>query len=249
MARYLLALALLSVLAGCPVTQPQETPVSARHLALAGGGGKYWLYVPSYYTAEHDWPVVITLHGTHAWDSAKAQIKEWKALAEEKGFIVAAPELKSPQGIIPVIRSLWYEDLAEDERAVLSLLEELERTYRIDPKAVLLTGFSAGGYPLYYIGLRNPRRFNMLIARACNSDLELLEKLNIKPEARRLPIRLFWGKDDLWRIQKDSWQAFRYLREHGFFQAKYKEVKGGHLRRPGLAYRLWLESLPRRHRR
>ncbi len=248
MARYLIALAALSVLPGCPVTQSQDTPVSARRLAL-GGGGRYWLYVPSYYTAERDWPLVITLHGTHGWDGAKAQIKEWKSLAEEKGLIVAAPQLKSPQGITPVVRSLWYKDLAEDERAVLSLLDELESTYRIDPEAVLLTGFSAGGYPLYYIGLQNPRRFNMLIARACNSDLELFEKLSIDPEARELPIRLFWGKDDLRRIQGDSWQAFRYLREQRFFQTEYEEIKGGHLRRPELAYTLWLDSLPSRHRR
>jgi poly(3-hydroxybutyrate) depolymerase len=246
--RLAVVLPLLLSAAGCPVTQPQQTPVQASRAEEPKSGAGYWLYVPSYYSDQRDWPLVVTLHGTFGWDNSSDQIREWKFLAEKHGLIVAAPDLRSVQGILPVVRSLWRKDLQADEKAILSIVDELCGKYRIDPNAVLLTGFSAGGYPLYYVGLRNPRRFNMLIARACNSDLELFEQLDFSEAVRKLPVAIFWGKDDLAELQSQSWQAFRYLREHGCLETQRKEVIGGHLRRPEFAYSLWRKYLPKRHR-
>jgi len=247
--RLIVLLALLPVLAGCPVLQPQQTPVPAVRAKIEATGTSYWLYVPSYYTKDRDWPLVVTLHGTYGWDSSQAQIDEWKHLAERHGLIVAAPDLRSVQGILPVIRSLWLADLQADEKAILSMIDELSAKYRIDPNAILLTGFSAGGYPMYYVGLRDPQRFDMLIARACNSDIGMMEGIELTDAARKLPIMIFWGKDDLGQIQDQSWAAFRYLRERRCFATRHKETRGGHLRRPELAYDVWRARLAPRHRR
>ncbi len=249
MRRLIALVVLLPILAGCPVTQPQQTPVSAIRAKLGATGSEYWLYVPSAYSGDHDWPLVITLHGTYGWDSSRAQIDEWKHLAERRGLIVAAPDLKSVQGILPVIRSVWMRDLQADERIILGLIDELSGKYRIDPNAILLTGFSAGGYPLYYVGLRHPERFDMLIARACNSDLEMMEGIELTEAARKLPIMIFWGKDDLPQIQEQSWAAFRFLRERRCFSTQREEIKGGHLRHPEFAYETWRKRLPARYRR
>ncbi len=247
--RYTILLApLVAILAGCPVTQSQDTPVPPRELIEASTGSSYRLYVPSYYAADRAWPLVITLHGTHGWDSAEAQIDEWKALAEEHGLIVAAPRLRSVQGILPVSTALWYKDLDGDEKMILAVLDDVRKAYRIDPKAVLLTGFSAGGYPMYYVGLRHPDLFNMLVARACNSDLGLLERAWVSQQVKTLPIMIYWGRDDLKPIHDQSWQAYRFLRERGCFKVEKTEVSGGHLRRPEVAYRLWLKHLPREYR-
>ena len=230
------------LLAGCPVTQPQDTPVSARHIVDPETGRKYWLYVPSYYTNQRKWPLVISLHGSKVWDGPIRQIMEWKDLAERHGFLIAAPRAKSAEGILPVLgrRDL----LEEDEKVVLGAIEDIDTRYGVNRDAVMLTGFSAGGYPLYWIGLRNPGTFNMLIARACNASLDHLERIEPTDEARKLPIVIFWGKDDLLPIQKQSWAAFRWLREHRFFETDKQQVRGGHLRRPELAYRFWVERMP-----
>jgi poly(3-hydroxybutyrate) depolymerase len=250
MKRLLILLTLLAMTAGCPVTQPQQTPVPPLREASKATGTPYWLYVPSYYNADRNWPLVITLHGTYGWDGSQPQISEWKALAEQRGLIVAAPDLKSAQGILPVVRSVWYGDLDTDEKAILTLIDELVAQYHVDPNAVLLTGFSAGGYAMYYVGLRNPQRFNMLIARACNGDVQLFdEKIPITDAVRKLPVAIFWGKDDLQQIQAQSWAAFQYLRERGCLKAVHQEIQGGHLRRPELAYRLWRGRLPQKYRR
>ena len=237
------------LLAGCPVTQPTDTPVPEKRLIEPQTGSKYYLYVPSYYTPERDWPLVVTLHGTPYWDTYDKQIHEWQDTGERKGLIVVAPKLRGVQGILPVIRHLFYRDLARDERTIMAVIDEVSINYRVDPKAILLTGFSAGGYPLYYVGLRNPERFSMLIARACNSDLKMFERIRITDAARKLPIRIFWGKDDLRRLQRQSWNAFRWLRMREFYNTRKKELHGGHLRRPDIAYEMWRPYLPKRHRR
>jgi poly(3-hydroxybutyrate) depolymerase len=239
----LLFLPLIAVLSGCPVTQPQETPVPTLRRESAQTHSSYWLYVPSNYKPDRDWPLVVTLHGTHGWDSSVAQISEWKALAEQKGMIVVAPDLRCVQGILPVVRSLWYKDMATDETNVLAIIDEICGQYRIAPKSILLTGFSAGGYPMYYIGLRHPERFSMLVARSCNSDVGLFEKIELTDAARRLPIMVFWGRDDM-GIQKQCWGAVEYLKTHGFKNVHLKMVKGGHLRRPDLTYAYWQPHLP-----
>jgi poly(3-hydroxybutyrate) depolymerase len=246
-----LLLAAVPILGGCPVFQPTDTPVSETEVVEPTTGQKYWLYVPSNYSGDRDWPLVVSLHGTIPWDTSTRQILEWKALAEEKGFLVACPCLDSSQGILPIVsRKSWYEDLDRDERVILAVMDDVRGKYRIDPdaNAVLLTGFSAGGFAMFHTGLHNPSRFGMLIARACNSDVRMMEE-TIQPTdaARRMPIVVFWGKDEAVLTQQ-GWEAFEYLRNHGFKKARMQEVAGGHLRRPELAYKLWEKSLPRRYR-
>ena len=235
--------------AGCPVTQSQDTPVSELRLSVPQSDTKYWLYVPSYYSDANDWPLVVTLHGTHGWDGSRRQIMEWKYLAEQRGVIVAAPDLRSVQGILPVEESLWQRDLDADDRTILATIDDVCKRYRVDAKSVLLTGFSAGGYPMYYTGLRHPERFDMLIARGCNSSLDIFESFQLSEAARDIPIAIFWGRDDLKAIGDQSWQAIRWLSEHGFRHVERNKTKGGHLRRPDMAYSYWRKVLPQRHRR
>jgi poly(3-hydroxybutyrate) depolymerase len=244
-----LLLAASPFVGGCPVFQPTDTPVPEGKEVEPTTGTAYWLYVPSTYTADRDWPLVITLHGTVPWDTYTAQILEWKALAEEKGFLVVCPHLASSQGIFPILsRPSWYEDLETDERVILAVLEDVRGKYRLapDPNAVLLTGFSAGGFAMYHTGLRNASRFGMLIARACNGDVRMMEEtIPLTDAARRMPIEVFWGKDES-VLSRQGWEVFEYLRRHGFKKAKAQEVAGGHVRRPELAYRLWRKVLPAR---
>lgn len=251
----ILLLACMALLAGCPLPPHPDTPVSYLKKTEPITDTTYYLYVPSYYSADRDWPLVITLHGTYGWDGAWAQVKEWKHVAETHGFLVAAPRLGSVQGILPVsslARSQWMRDLEADDKAILAVLDDVRAKYRVDAgdartgrrPAVLLTGFSAGGYPLYYTGLRHPEKFNMLIARACNSHLALMEPVQVTEALRKTPITIFWGKDDLKAIDDQSWQAFGWLRTHRCFETKAKKLQGGHLRRPETAYGMWAPYLP-----
>lgn len=233
--------AVLVACGGCPVWQSQNVPVPAERRVEPVTGERYWCYVPDNYTADRRWPLVVTLHGTDdpAYDTYTKQINAWKKLAQDEGFIVVAPKLQSVQGVLPVIRPLWLKNLRRDEDVILAVLDEMARRYAIDQRRVLLTGFSSGGFPMYYTGLRNPGRFNCLVARSCNCELEIFERIELTDAAREVPILIFWGKDDFARIRDQSWAAFRYLRRHGFNNTEMEEIDGGHIRRPDLAYDFW----------
>ena len=232
-------------LPGCPVFQSQDTPAEQFKGTDPATRGVYWIYVPSYYSGDRTWPLVITLHGTYGFDSAGAQIKEWKALAERQGLIVVAPKLRSVQGILPTVKSWREKDLVRDERVILSCLRHIRRNYSIDPRAILLTGFSAGGYPMYYTGLRNPTKFTAMAARACNSRPDIFEGVSVTKDLRQLPIIIIHGKDDLSAIGSQSWQAYRWLREHRCFKTERHKVRGGHIRQPEAAWRYWRRHLPK----
>jgi poly(3-hydroxybutyrate) depolymerase len=233
------------LLAGCPVTQPQDTPVDHVSRSDQVTGRKYYLYVPSSYDRYgHElYPLVVTLHGTPPFDTGWLQIREWKALAERKKFIVVAPTLDSTQGILPVIENRWLDDLREDDQAILNIVREISSRYRVDKRRILLTGFSAGGYPMYFTGLNHPETFQMLVARACNADMRIFEHVKLTDKTRRIPTVIFFGKDDLKPIHKQSWEAFRWLRRHGWTEqnSELDKTRGGHLRRPETAYSFWMQ--------
>lgn len=243
MLKMLLVLATLGLLVGCPVTQSQDTPVDYQWLDEQVTGAGYYLYVPSTYDRKQPTPLVITLHGTNPWDTAWLQIREWRALAERQRFIVAAPSLKlnSTQGIVPIPLSQRLDALEKDEQKLLAIRREVIARYNIDNKKILLTGFSSGGYPMYYVGLRHPDKFSMLIARACNMDEDLFNHVGVTKQTPRIPVAIFVGKDDATVIQDQSWMAFRWLRRHGWTSknSEMKESRGGHLRRPETTYSLW----------
>jgi predicted esterase len=246
--RAVLLIVLAGAAGGCPYVPPETRhPHVSRTEPLTGA--TYRIYLPSYHRPDRDWPLVVSLHGTEPWDGPTRQILAWKDLAEQHGLIVVAPVLRSTQGILPVVRSLWYKDLARDERVILNTIEDVCQRYKADAGAVLLTGFSSGGYPLYYTALRNPQRFDMVIARDCNSSMDIFRRVELTDGARKLPVLIFWGKDDLQAIRDQSWQAFRFLRENECYATERKEIGGGHLRRPDVAYAAWAKRLPPRHRR
>lgn len=239
---------LVSALGGCMVTQPQNTPVAQRRLVEPATSRGYWLYVPSYYSPNRQWPLVVTLHGGWLWDSSESQIREWKHLAEKHGLIVAAPDLESSQMWV-ILRDGWMADLAADEKAVLAVIADVSGKYRIAKGRTLLTGFLEGGYALYYIGLRNAGSLAALVARDCYTDMEMMDGIELTDAARNLPMLIFNGKHGWGRLSAHGWDAFRFLRENRCYQADRKEVAGGQLRRPKRAYRFWAPHLPPELRR
>jgi len=245
MKRYIILLMLAWILPGCPVPSTPDTPVKAMKKSHFVTGTKYYIYVPSYHKNNRKWPVIITLHGSFGWDGPMRQAEEWQYYAEKYGFILVAPSLSSAEGILPVL--WWDSKLKKDEINVLAILDEVVENYNGDPKSVMLSGFSAGGYPMYYIGLRNPQRFSMLVSRGGNSSMKIFENIELTDEARKLPIMIFWGKDDLF-TKTAGWRAFRWLRQNDVSTAEMKKVKGGHLRRPEAAYLFWRRHLPKEYR-
>jgi poly(3-hydroxybutyrate) depolymerase len=236
-------LMVLIFLPGCPIFQDMNTPVDHSFETESETGAKYYKYVPSHYDPSKQYPLVITLHGTWPWDVDWHQINEWKMLSENKGFIVVAPRLHmhSTQGILPKITSLMLNDLKKDDRVIVAVRNEICRLYNINRNRIILSGFSSGGYPMYWSGIQHPNLFSAIAARSCNSDDRIFRELekSLTKKRHRVPVAILIGKDES-ALQDDAWRAFRWLRTHGWdkHNCVRKGTKGGHLRRPERAYEL-----------
>jgi len=109
---------------------------------------RYTLYVPENYTPSQSWPVVVALHGGGGNDHDFVWL--YLRQAKSRGYLVLAP------------KSLGMTWTFSDLPMVLAALEEVAGMYRLDRRAVFLTGVSDGGTFTYEFGLSNPHVFAAL---------------------------------------------------------------------------------------
>jgi poly(3-hydroxybutyrate) depolymerase len=225
----------LTVWCGCPVSQSQDFPAPIRQEHTLGTQRDYFLYVPSTYDPDKRWPLVVTCHGTRPYDDARPQAKEWAALAEGRGFIVAAPKLEGVSG-----DDVWFrtpgkqiELQLEDEAVILEIVSRVKAAYNVADEQVFLTGWSAGGYAVLFTGLRNPDVFRALAIRQGNFDERYLSP--VMPRLNRYqPILVLFGATDV-LLKSHAEKSIQWLRSHGM-DVHRREITGGHRRRPDIAY-------------
>jgi predicted esterase len=112
------------------------------------------------------YPVVVALHGFGGNPGSFAQ-----ALAPaicSRGYILCCPYATGVRGAA----AFEWGDAEVSERRVLEAVASVKKRYRIDPRRVILLGYSQGGWAAFYTGLRNPLTFRLLIVVAGFYDSE-----------------------------------------------------------------------------
>lgn len=228
-----------ALLAGCPSEPPRTdaTPVGKWFLNDPATGSNYYVYVPYQYTHKKPAPVIVSCHGTVPFDVANSHIETWKWYGEDHGFIIVCPELVGTDGILgdgPVNAML------EDERRILSILSTLSYSYNIDRNNIFLTGFSGGGFPTYFVGLRNPDVFRAIAPRNGNFNRTNLDGW-YPNAALKMPVFIIWGENDPGTIKTQSENAVRYLRSKGFQLQTRVLPQTGHERKPQYTMKFFLD--------
>jgi hypothetical protein len=125
----------------------QQTGVFDKTLNLDGNSCQISFYVPSTGAPSKGFPLIIGMHPAQTPATAMRQMMQ--SSAQTLGAILACPE--GPDG---------------DGTAIMPLIEWVKDNYRIDSGKVVLTGYSAGGYPTFEVGLNNVSSFKGLIGIA-----------------------------------------------------------------------------------
>lgn len=96
--------------------------------------GGFSLYVPEYYSADRQWPVVVTLHGGsgHGADSLWTWLRE----ARSRGCIVLSPT--------SVGRTWSLLEPEVDGPRLVEMVDHVKSRWNVDERRVLLTGMSDG---------------------------------------------------------------------------------------------------------
>jgi predicted esterase len=130
--------------------------------------------------------------------------------------------------------------LLADERRILGAINQVTYLYSIDRRNVMITGFSGGGFPTYFVGLRHPDVFSAIAARSCNFNRNNVEGW-YPTEALETNIIVYWGDKESPTIAGQSQNAVEYLRSAGFQVESQEVTNAGHERHPEVAMRFWLK--------
>jgi poly(3-hydroxybutyrate) depolymerase len=226
----------LAALGGCAVPQPQNTPVQPKLVTDPTTGNPYYLYVPSTYRRDEPAPLIVSCHGSDPFDVAAHQVGEWKMLAEVHGCLLVCPKLSGTDGILGTGAP---NVMLPDERRIMSAISHVQRRYNVDRENVMITGFSGGGFAVYFVGLRHPDVFTAAVSRSGNFNAQSIDGW-YPAEARKMPVMVYYGQNDPAAIRAQSEQAVAYLRAKGF-PVETKVIPGiGHERRPEVAMDFWL---------
>ena len=239
-----LFLPLLAVLLAASPAAAKPNPKSLKpgkvHPLTTTKHDRRWsLYVPSKYSKKSSWPVVITSHG-RGGEGAK-EIRSWQALANKYGFLVAAPDMVTATNHRPAKSKLAPS--REDDEVLMEIFAFVCDNFRVNRRAVMVTGFSGGGNPSYHSGLRHPEVFTHICTRGGNFAPQQIPGTDaIAAGNKHLQIYIYFGEHDHVLIigdQGNNGQAHAArdaLKRAGYENVEFEQIEGmKHASRPDIA--------------
>ncbi len=231
---------LLVLAAPAPAKDAPLKPGKVHALKTKKHERAYSLFVPSKYSKKSSWPLVISSHGRGG--SGAGEMRPWQGLANSHGLIVACPDMVTATHNRPKTSNLPASE--EDDEVILSIVDEVRARFRVNRRAVMITGFSGGGNPSYHTGLRHPDVFTHICTRGGNFAPQQIPRDEKVLEAGRkqLKIYIFFGDKDHELIigpngnDGQAYQARDALKEAGYENITFERVLGmGHQSRPQMA--------------
>lgn len=136
-------------LAGTP------SPLPAATIRVNGTTYRYEYFVPARWDATRRWPVVLYLHGAGeraGRNTSPTDVGLGRALLETPDdfpFVCVIPRCAN---------DAWWSD-ADMEKLALRALDDVMERFAGDPNRVYLTGMSMGGYGVWNLAMKHPKRF------------------------------------------------------------------------------------------
>jgi predicted esterase len=120
-------------------------------------GANYLVLLPPEYHPGRSYPVLFVLHEGNV--TSQTVLRRWSPLAAQHGYLLVAPEWD--KGL-----SGTYGYTTEEHAAVVDVLRDLRRRFRIDSDRVFLAGSGEGGNMAYDVGLSHPDLFAGVVPMA-----------------------------------------------------------------------------------
>ncbi len=241
----LLFATLISLASGCAVPQPRGAG-EYRRVKEPKTGAIYHLYLPvdyvkndgkhPYYPERRKWPLVMTFHGMKPYDNARPQEREWEKEADNYGFVVCAPELKTSDSFMEYPLTKEWSYVREDRKNVIAIMDHVFATTKADANHVLSTSWSCGGYLAHYFPNRYPHRFSCIATRLSNFSAKLLTEETVPQYKDSVSVGVFIGDGDLPACKTESKEAVAWYQARGFKNVEGRMIDNmGHRRIPQTA--------------
>jgi phospholipase/carboxylesterase len=173
----------------------------------------------------------------HGWGANAMDLLGLAPYVAEGRFLVVCPQgpMEVPIGAIRgygwfPMRMGSQPDESEIERAAevaSKFVDEALRRYPIDPRKLVIAGFSQGGGMAYRLAIANPERFAALVAMSTWFPPGLAERVKDRDALAMLPTLVQHGRaDDMIEIGRAR-QSLEALRELGI-PVQFREYDCGH---------------------
>jgi dienelactone hydrolase len=242
----------LSILAGCAVPQPRG---QGMYKLVQEPATKTWyhLYLPVDYVSNQGqypdpsikrWPLIMTFHGMKPYDNARPQELEWEQQADIYGYIVCAPQLETSDSFMEYPLTKEHSYVQQDKRNVIAVMDHVFATTLADPKRVLSTSWSCGGYLAHYFPNRFPDRFSCIATRLSNFSPKLMLEETVSQYRDKTPVAVFIGDGDFPACKSESEEAVAWYTARRFRVVRGKMIdRMGHQRIPQTAAAFFAEQL------
>ena len=192
----------------CLTTHAEQKTVTFEKKQSGSDQIDYLLSLPDGYERDtkQKWPLVIFLHGAGERGSDINKVKiHGPPMLVEKGkkfpFILISPQCPKD--------SWWsYEPLIE-------MIEDAETRYRVDPKRIILTGLSMGGYGTWELSVRYPKKFAALVP-ICGGGIPYMTR-----KIKDTPVWVFHGAKDGGVPIHESQRMVDALKKNGSTKVKF----------------------------
>jgi predicted peptidase len=182
-----LALCVSGVAPASRATEPAASPFHVRHLRVKGDSMAYAVWLPPGYDRSRAWPCIVFLNGSGECGTDGLK-QTWQGLGPA---LLAHPERWPFVAVLPQ-KPGTDEEWEEREDLVFGALKAVQKSFKIDPERIALTGISQGGHGTWMIGARHTGRWSCLVP-VCGYG-----RASTASRAWRLPVWAFQGlKDDV----------------------------------------------------
>ncbi|MBX3503784.1 MAG: dienelactone hydrolase family protein [Alphaproteobacteria bacterium] len=190
-----------------------EADVGVMHSSdTPGERGGFSMYVPEYYSANREWPLVVALHGGSG--NGRAFLWSWLRDVRSRGAILLSPT---------AVGSTWSLMEPEvDADNLARMVTFIGERWRIDRSRILMTGMSDGGTFTYVGGVRSGAPFTHYAPVAASFHPMMLTMMD-EAQLRACPLYIVHGAHD-WMFPAVMAQQARETFESAGAQVTYREI-------------------------
>jgi len=231
----LISVALAFVLALAPGLQPG----AAAHTA-APHRMRYHLALPTGWSKEHEWPVLVVIPDAHR--DFVANLQKFVAARGNRPYILVAPEVLTSGGTnrpfecYTYTRAVWdslqgVDAFAFDDDGVAAVLADVHRRWHGEENP-FLTGWEAGGHTVWALTFRHPERWRGVAPVTPNYQRRGV-KYPEEPGLLQLPLQVFEAGAPnpqiapfMKNLEQQIAAALADARAHGYMPAPVRVVPG-----------------------
>ena len=174
------------------------TPASNAAVVTFGGARPFKLFVPSTYNASFPAPLILALHGFSQTGDMLEKYLNLTSVAEAKGILYVHPDGTADKTGTRFWNATpeccdFHSPKVNDDAYLMSIIDEVSKSYTVDPDRIYIFGHSNGGFMANRMGCMHADRIAAVVSLAGGSFV----KASMCELSTPINVLQIWGTKDV----------------------------------------------------